>query len=253
MSRTFNFEKIVNFRSLSGLSTRDNAEITDGHIFRSALLDFATPDDMDLLTSIAPDVVVDFRMSGEKQGEAIKLILNSLDYQEMPIDVGNFFSPDQIEAIGRLKPSDIDDLFVQMYQQIPVAGEKQFKAVFDAIMQNERVIYHCSAGKDRTGVMSYLILSALNVSYDDIMANYLESNNYAEPLHQLFADHRGDKFMGVEMSDDLEKVFQKVRYVEPQYLDSLDKTLTENYGGTLSYIQNVLQVDVELLKQRLLR
>lgn len=253
MSRAFNFEKIVNFRGLSGLRTRDNAAIKEGRVYRSALLDFATPEDMDLLVNLAPDVVVDFRTEGEKQIERMKLVLTSIDYQEMPIEVGNFFSADQVAMLERLKPSDLDDLFVKMYQEFPIQGQMQFKAVFDAVTDNEKVIYHCSAGKDRTGVMSYLLLSALDVSYDDIMANYLESNLYAEPLHQLFSENRGEgKFMGRDITPELEKVFYKIRHVEPAYLDSLDKVMVAHYGGVLGYIDNVLKVDRERLKALLL-
>lgn len=253
MSRAFNFEKIVNFRSLAGIRTRENAEIKAEHIYRSALLDFATPDDMDLLVDLAPDVVIDFRTDGEKQTELIKMMLTSIDYQARSIEVGNFFSKDQIEMLGQLKADDLDALFIKMYQEFPICGQSQFKAVFDAIADNERVIYHCSAGKDRTGVMSYLILSALDVPYDDIMENYLESNLYAEPLHQLFSENRDDdKLMGIIMTPELEKVFHKIRYVAPAYLDSLNKMMVTEHGGVQGYIDNVLKVDREKLKARLL-
>ena len=253
MGQLFNFEKIVNFRSFTGLKTAENATIKDGRIYRSALLDFATPNDMDLLQSLAPDVVVDFRLEGEKQGEGIKLILDSIDYQAKPIDVGNFFSPDQISALSELKSEDIGRLFEKMYKEFPTCGAVQFKTVFDAILANERVVYHCSAGKDRTGVMSYLILSVLGVPYDDIMENYLESNRYAEALHQLFRENRRKAGHHLTISEELEALFKKIRYVAPEYLDVLDKTLVENYGGAVPYVEKVLKVDTDALKKVLLK
>lgn len=253
MSKNFTFEKIVNFRDLAGLKTRDNLVVKEGHAYRSALLDFATPNDLDSLASLAPDVVVDFRMEGEKQGEAIKLVLDSIDYQPKPINVGNFFSGDQVFALETLKVTDIDALFIKMYQEFPLQGKNQFKTVFEALLDNERVIYHCSAGKDRTGVMSYLILSALGVHYDDIMENYLLSNQYADSLHQLFADHREARDGQEKISAELTKVFQKIRYVDASYLDALDQLLLAEYGGAVSYIEKVLKVDTDLLRSRLLR
>lgn len=252
MSKKFTFEKIVNFRDLAGLKTRDNLIVKEGHAYRSALLDFATPNDLDNLASLAPDVVVDFRMEGEKQNEAIKLLLDSINYQSKPINVGNFFSDDQVLALEKLKTADIDALFIKMYQEFPSQGQSQFKTVFKALLDNERVIYHCSAGKDRTGVMSYLVLSALNVHYDDIMENYLLSNQYADSLHQLFVDHRAARNEKREMSEELAKVFQKVRYVDARYLEALDKLLTDEFGGVVSYIEKVLKVDTERLRSRLL-
>lgn len=253
MSKTITFEKIVNFRDLAGLKTRDNLIVKEGHAYRSALLDFATADDLDHLASLAPDVVVDFRMDGEKQGEAMKLVLDSISYQPNPINVGNFFSDDQVLALETLKSTDIDALFIKMYQEFPVQGKMQFKAVFNALLDNERVIYHCSAGKDRTGVMSYLILSALGVHYDDIMENYLQSNQYADALHQLFVNHRAAREGDAKMSEEIAKVFQKVRYVDASYLDALDQLLTANYGGVTTYLQKELLLDIPALQSRLLR
>lgn len=252
MSKTIFFEKIVNFRDLAGLKTQDNAVVKEGHVYRSALLDFATSKDLDNLATLAPDVVVDFRTDGEKHGEDILLALDSIAYQPKPIDVGNFFSDDQVQALGSLKAEDIDALFIKMYQEFPTHGKMQFKTVFDALLDNERVIYHCSAGKDRTGVMSYLILSALGVHYDDIMENYLQSNQYAESLHDLFANHRAKRHSNPQMTDELAKVFQKVRYVDASYLDTLDRFLIKEYGGVLSYVEKTLLVDTNALKARLL-
>ncbi len=253
MRKTMTFEKIVNFRDLAGLKTRDNLIVKEGHAYRSALLDFATPSDLDGLASLAPDVVVDFRMEGEKQSEAIKLLLDSINYQPKPINVGNFFSDDQVLALEKLQASDIDALFIKMYREFPQQGKWQFKTVFNALLDNERVIYHCSAGKDRTGVMSYLILSALGIHYDDIMENYLLSNQYAESLHALFANHRAAKGQDTQMSDDLAQVFQKVRYVDASYLDALDQLLKYEYGGVVSYLEKELLVDIPALKLQLLR
>ncbi|HIW07363.1 MAG TPA: tyrosine-protein phosphatase [Candidatus Ignatzschineria merdigallinarum] len=253
MSKTITFEKIVNFRDLAGLKTRDNLIVKEGHAYRSALLDFATPNDLDNLASLAPDVVVDFRMDGEKQAEAIKLLLDSINYQPKPINVGNFFSDDQVLALEKLQASDIDGLFIKMYREFPQQGKLQFKTVFNALLDNERVIYHCSAGKDRTGVMTYLILSALGVHYDDIMENYLLSNQYAESLHELFANHRAANGQDSKMSEELAKVFQKVRYVDASYLDALDQLLKREYGGVETYLEKELLVDIPALKSQLLR
>lgn len=252
MSKKITFEKIVNFRDLAGLKARDNLVVKADHIYRSALLDFATPNDLDGLASLAPDIVVDFRMDGEKQGEAIKLTLDSINYQPKPINVGNFFSRDQVLALESIKTADIDTLFIKMYQEFPVKGKLQFQAVFKSLLDNERVIYHCSAGKDRTGVMSYLILSALGVHYDDIMADYLLSNEYAESLHELFESQRSQEGGSGMISEAFIKLFQKARYVDARYLDSLDKLLTTEYGGAVAYIEQELNVDIEALQSALL-
>lgn len=252
MKYPLSFEKIVNFRGFDDLKTRQNARIKCDRVFRSGLLDFATAKDLDLLVSIAPDTIIDFRMDGEKHNEKIKLRFSDLRYEPQPIEVGNFFSDDKVASLESLKATDIDRFFLKMYQLFPSCAADQFKTAFNAIVQNQRVIYHCSAGKDRTGVMSYLLLSALDVHYDDIMTNYLESNRYAEDLHQLFVENKKDDPLGVEGSGELAKVLQKVRYVDENYLNTLDQYLKTEFGGPTGYIEKVLNIDIESVKKVLL-
>ena len=253
MKKDFNFEQIINFRDLAGLKTQDNLTVKGHKIYRSALLDFATAHDLGTLQSISPDVVVDFRVAGEKQGEFSEMILNSLNYRAEPISVGNFFDRNQKLALETLNSENIDDLFIQMYKAFPIEGKSQFKAVFDALQNNEKVIYHCSAGKDRTGVMSYLILSALGVHYDDIMENYLESNLHADALHQLFVAHRQESTADTKIATKLVDTFHKIRFVDARYLDSLNTLLNEQYNGVIPYIETELGVNIPYLKQALLQ
>lgn len=253
MKKDFNFEQIINFRDLAGLKTQDNLTVKGNKIYRSALLDFATARDLDTLQSISPDVVVDFRVEGEKQGEFVEMILNSLNYRAEPISVGNFFDGNQKLALETLKSENIEDLFIRMYKQFPEEGKTQFKAVFDALQNNEKVIYHCSAGKDRTGVMSYLILSALGVHYDDIMENYLESNLHADALHQLFVENRQDCRTDAKEAMKLMDTFHQIRLVDARYLDSLNTLLNDQYNGVTSYIEKELGVNIPYLRQVLLQ
>ncbi len=253
MDSAINFENIVNFRSFSEIKTSNNSAIKADSVYRSALLDFATPQDLDQLINIAPDVVFDFRMSEEKHQEQLKLLASMISYQAKPIDVGNFFTKDEIKKLTQLTEQEIDQIFIEMYQAFPQKGASQFKAVFDALLNNERVIFHCSAGKDRTGVMSYLLLSALEVHYDDIMANYLLSNKSAESLHQLFATYKSDhNHLEPNIIEALEPILRKVRYVEADYLNTLDQFLKKEYGGVHAYIEKFLKVDIKQLQHILL-
>ncbi|MHC5225286.1 tyrosine-protein phosphatase [Ignatzschineria sp. LJL83] len=253
MKKDFNFEQIINFRDLAGLKTQDNLTVKGNKIYRSALLDFATARDLDTLQSISPDIVVDFRVEGEKQGEFAEMVLTSLNYRAEPISVGNFFDDNQKLALETLKSENIDDLFIRMYKEFPKEGKNQFKTVFDVLQNNQKVIYHCSAGKDRTGVMSYLILSALGVHYDDIMENYLESNLYADALHQLFVENRQGCRADAKEAMKLMDTFQQIRFVDARYLDSLNTVLNEQYNGVIPYIEQELGVNIPYLKQTLLQ
>lgn len=253
MTVQINFENIVNFRNFAEIKTRDNRSIKNDKVYRSALLDFASPQDLDQLINIAPDVIFDFRMTEEKHQEQLKLLASMISYQAKPIDVGNVFTKDEIKKLTQLTEKEIDQLFIAMYQAFPQKGAEQFRAVFEALSNNERVIYHCSAGKDRTGVMSYLLLSALDVHYDDIMANYLRSNAAAEALHQLFATHKEDnRQLEPNIIEALEPILRKIRYVEADYLNTLDQFLKQEYGGPIGYIEKVLQINIPRLQKYLL-
>jgi protein-tyrosine phosphatase len=89
------------------------------------------------------------------------------------------------------------------------------------------VLFHCAAGKDRTGVAAALILTALGVRPSIIMDDYLLSNRLFRPI----AGHTTD------LPDDIRETIIKVR---PSYLEAAFAAMTERWGGPQAYLEQAL-------------
>ena len=114
--------------------------------------------------------------------------------------------------------------------------------------KGESFLFHCTAGKDRTGVASMVILMALGADYQLASQDYLLSNLYRQKTNQEFLDnYRDDKHF-----DKLEKTLQASLVASMEYLDSAYNAIVKKYGNIYNYLQKEYGVDearLQLWKQ----
>ncbi len=247
----FEFEGIVNFRDLGGLKGADNGMILPGRIFRSATFDFATKKDYEKLKAMEIDLFIDFRMPTESKAANSKRQMFSQHFNRLPqpINVGDFFSPERVARLREINAEEAREIFIEMYRAFPFRYPSIFQRVFQELMTQERVVYHCSAGKDRTGITSFLVLSALGVHRDDILNNFLESNEHAEALHNLFRAARPKE---ERIDPQLEAFYKKIRTVDEAYLLAAEREINAAFGNIERYLIQELGVDVEAFRRRYL-
>ena len=114
---------------------------------------------------------------------------------------------------------------------------------------NNVVYYHCSQGKDRVGVASYLIESALGVSEEDKVEDYLLSNVAMEKRRdRLIESVKNRPFYNEQYKKDLLEVFS----AKIEYLEKAIETINSKYGGPIPYLENVLKVDVNKFREMFL-
>ncbi|ANH83928.1 hypothetical protein A8C56_13600 [Niabella ginsenosidivorans] len=168
-----------NFRDLGGYKTKDNRYVKWGKIFRSDDLGTLTDTDLNYLSSVPLINVVDFR-SPEEIKEAP---------DKHPASLHNDFqysiTPGNLTGLMSLDSTQIDKAMMQMNELLvsDSAAVEQYRKMF-VLLQNPSgnipLLYHCTAGKDRTGMATALILYALGLDENDIMNDYLMSNKYIE-------------------------------------------------------------------------
>lgn len=130
---------------------------------------------------------------------------------------------------------------IAFYRDFPLQYQAQYKRFLQLAEQNYNILYHCTAGKDRTGFASLLLLSALGIERSAIIADYLESNrNNAAGNTQVMAQVEKFGLPGAAMAPLL--------LVEPAYLDAAQQVIDENYGGMRHYLERVLEIDVALIR-----
>jgi protein-tyrosine phosphatase len=120
--------------------------------------------------------------------------------------------------------------------------------LFDRLLHSDKaVIVNCTAGKDRTGLATALVLSALGVPRDTIMQDYLLSNS-ALDMDRLLADAG----LNALPADAIKPLLD----VEPAYLDAAFEQIDKDYGSVENYLKRELGVDraaIQRLRQRMLR
>lgn len=237
-------ENVQNLRDLGGLKTPDNAGIKPGRLLRSGNPGQATAADIARLQGMNIDVVVDFRADDEKTPHEADFAAAFL-WQAEPIVAGNLSGPQMLPTLQRMSQADMHELMCDLYRDFPGRYQPQFHALLQLAEQGKTMLYHCTAGKDRTGFASALLLSALGVDADSIMVNYLESNHYNQRFIQDMADYLERR--GVKR----EAVWPLLE-VSEEYLDTALRVIDRDYGGMANYLRKTLNVDIERIRQHYL-
>jgi len=149
-----------NMRDVGGLTTKEGLRIRPGILFRSSRLAEATEEDCAHLRSLGLRTVLDLRSEGEiwVYPDA-PCILESVNYKPLPIVIGSFATLEEtyLDIVNTYAPS--------------IAGV--FKDIADP--HNLPILYHCTLGKDRTGITTALLYLLLGVDQETIMSDYLLS------------------------------------------------------------------------------
>jgi len=110
---------------------------------------------------------------------------------------------------------------------------------------NLPALIHCRAGKDRTGLVAALIQLVLGVSYEDVRAGYLRSNDYFEPrLNKFIRVVRAVTFRQVP-----ERRIRMILMAHAEYLDEVYEGILGRYGSVEEYIQNGCGIDALILER----
>lgn len=178
--QNMDIENSPNFRTLSGIQNKEGKKIKDGIIYRSGNFSKLTPNDITKFDALHITTIVDFRNDDEikkdpdfipsgQQIETKRATIGSINSKEM----GQFM---KVLMAPTFKETQVDSLMIAANAGF-AESIKDFKPFFDEISKKETVVlFHCTAGKDRTGVASSLLLHILDVSDEEIMKDYLRSN-----------------------------------------------------------------------------
>lgn len=244
------FKSIHNLRDLKGIPTKDGRVIKPGSFIRCGHLANATKEDLARLQEIPVSDVVDFRTSWEKQAMPDQSIEGStyhdlamFDETKLPSlqdvqQMQQVVAQNPIEAMGMLYTNTLTDSY----------SINQWKKFFDILLKSEgAVIFHCTQGKDRTGLGAILIESALGVDESLIFDDYMQTNLYLS--QQENDDSKAvQQALNVASSNQNEEVNPFV-LVYPQYYQTAMKTIKEHWGSVDGYLEQALGIDASMKKQ----
>jgi len=203
--RRFFTDEIENMRDLGGYLTRDGRVIKMNCLIRSNLPKYLSLNCIDELVSNGITTVIDLRNDEEIAKEGGVFRDNELfRYYHV-----------KIKGDGRLpeSPEKVYDSYIEM-----IEGKEEIGKVFSIIANtNGGVIYYCNAGKDRTGVVSALILKLLGVKDKDIVEDYVVSGVYLKNMLEDFANKVQKEKIREIITPKKETMVRVLEYIENKY------------------------------------
>ena len=238
--REIPLEGAVNFRDLGGYVTTEYRRTKTGIIYRAAELSKLTDADMEELKRRKIYTVIDFR--GEEEAKAAPDRLpEGADYLLLPAGSGN--TNDLASFIG--EHSSGTDIMVAFYSDISSFREK-YRPFFQKLIASpdtSAVVFHCAAGKDRTGIAAALFLYSLEVPLETIMSDYVATNLYRKTENEKMIGFMTEQGVEREMANQLMDA-------HPRYLQATFDALSRKYGNIDMFLYRELGLD-EMAKFRL--
>lgn len=246
----------VNFRDIGGYLTADGQQVRWGRVYRSGMLAELTPEDHDYLQQLGVRLVCDLRSQEEVVRRPNQLDgLAQIRQESRPIQSLDRGSRLRSLFTVLFRRSRLSHLMRHGYSKImldrhaPVFGDVFRWLADDA---NLPVIIHCTAGKDRTGLMIALLLYVLDVPWETILGDYTLSNHHYEHFRQsLMPDVKPLMKFGVTIDD-----LWALLVVDPATLEHAFDHIRQEYGSIDQYLFHHAGVDdavVGRLRQNLLR
>ena len=217
-----------------------------GRLYRSDDLSSLTRSDVAYLSRLDLKLVCDFRSDRERAEKPDRVIApHTPQTLELAIEVAGTDPGAMRHKIrtGGIAALEAEHTMLAAYRAFVTDHAAEFKAMFRRIVQPENLpaLVHCTAGKDRTGFASALVLLALGVPEDTVREDYLHTNVYLEdlrdlvfrwiPLYSLFRTEPGDLLPLLE--------------ARPEYLQASFDAMIERYGSVDAYLERALGVGPE--------
>lgn len=231
-SRLVPLEGSFNFRDLGGYKGRDGRLTRWGRLFRSDALHELTTDDVERLSAMGLRTVVDLRTARElaRTGRG-PLEPQGVAFHHLAVvkeGVRGAPGAEVGEAIAAPAP-DGDDLSERYLWYLDV-GRDSLVDTFNLLGGSEHypLVFHCAAGKDRTGVLAALVLEIVGVDHDVIVADYVIT---AERLTFIMDRWRADP----DFAERVAKVPASRFSVEAPTMEGFLATLANRYGGARAW------------------
>ena len=248
MSRMISFAGIINARDLGGLTIIEGKTIRKGLLLRTANLSQATEADLSKLRQdYRLSAVIDLRTAVERK-ERPDRIPEGVEYRITPI------FDEAIAGITREgdtpSPFSLPDM-VSLYRTMIIAEpcraalHEVLTAIFAHDFEKGAVLWHCTAGKDRGGIVSSLVLAALGVSRGENMKDY--AVNADEFIVQADALYRRALRSG--RPEPVAAAARDVFLALPRYMESAFRAIDEEYGSSESYLTRSLQIPETVRKE----
>ena len=258
-----NMSSISNARELGGYKTKDGKTIREGVLLRTAALTDISQEDAEVLIeryNLA--AIIDLRAGYELAEDPEPVVSGVAQYNFRIMDeqlmaqraagIADLLKDPNVDPVKRMTAileSGVisDQMYVEFLQgETGKAGFRDFFRVLLETPEDSSVLWHCTNGKDRTGVAAMLLLGVLNVDEETIMDDFLLTNVFfAEEISAM------REKLGAYISDEamLEELLVTGRGVHAPYMQNAIDYIKENYGDIPGYVKAELGLtDANIMK-----
>lgn len=234
ISGTLPLKGTQNTRDLGGYITKDKKITKYKEFIRSSSLSNITDEDIDFLVKYGIKTVLDLRSEEETKDKPSRLKdINGIKYYNVPLSV------DDMQA-DITKENGYFDMIQGYIKRL--SNKKAIKEIFDIISDNLQggLIFNCTAGKDRTGIIAMLILGIANVQLKDIVANYQVSHTYMGEDPEFVREYNITK--------------SRVFLSKPEFIDATIEYIMDEYSSFDNYLLScgVSLNQIEIIKNKFL-
>ncbi|OPX48369.1 tyrosine-protein phosphatase [Clostridium thermobutyricum] len=241
-----------NFRDLGGYYTKDGRMVKWGYFYRSEYLKELDSKDLRYFKTLNIKYVFDYRSKSEvndapdMQIEGVKNInipaMESADGNNENLDMEAYMKK-FMSGSATISPKE---MLRNSYKVMPF-GNEAYKKLIEAVREDGEfaILQHCTAGKDRTGLGSALILLLLGVDEKTVIFDYLESNKYRKNDNAKIINTYSKYIQNEEML----KVFKEVLGVEESFILESLNAIKSRYNTYENYFLQEYGIDSEELSK----
>lgn len=249
--RSIIFEKISNARDLGGLRTKNGCIISSGLLIRSANLSDATETDKNVLREkYRLAKIIDLRTDLERN-EKPDVTVTDAEYLPIPVfDISTVGISHEMrnnyEQILAVMPK-MGQLYGKMVSD-PSCREnlgKAAKCVMEHDFSTGSVLWHCTEGKDRCGLLSAVLLLALGAERGTITEDYLLTNR----VNAEKAERYCQMMLQAGKTESEAEIIKDIFLAKEEYLDAAFSVIDARYGNTDAFLRDGLNIPQKLIEK----
>lgn len=253
MSRIKNLSR---FKPLNFFNAKDGKQIKNNLLFRSGDLSKLKEKQMKILRDrYHIGTVIDFRSKPEIE-EKPDARIEGIDYINIPLLPNDF-----VKVVTKENRMDIfkdilkqdggsEQEMIEYYQKVVSSKEsiEGYRKAFEVLLNNEErkpILFHCTQGKDRTGLFACMVLYALGCSKRTVFRSYLSFNDYNRVKSKFLACVVAVRCMSIKKA----REFENIMSVKPLYFAAAVNQVIKDFGSINQYYLEVLNLTPDKIKK----
>lgn len=249
---------LANCRDLGNLVTKTGQKIKSHRLLRSGKLCKLNKKEIEILKEAGVKTIIDLRIDNERENHPDTKI-DGVKYHHVPLicytlpgitrEKSMYRVMKDESALLKRQFSDKNEYMKKLYEMIVFSpnAQKQLKRVLEIILNAKGcVLWHCAGGKDRAGIISMLIEGLLNVSDEDIIKDYLASQQ-ADRLKKNLQKFGLTVCAIFSFNYKFKDILFAMLDAKAEYISHVLRQIKEKYGSIENYCIEALKISPDLI------